>query len=132
MVIAELTDETGGRVVFERDQTGVLIIRYFGDISLAFSKRVTDFAISEIEGGLETVLQDVGQSVPLFSPVEIMDEVKRIAELYEGRCRCAYLAPRNMFSKHFMLTEAAGFNHGAQIRVFSDEAAACAWLANNG
>lgn len=122
---------TGGRVVFELQENDILRVRYIGDISLDFVIETSDHVIEHLEGGIRRILYDVGASNPVFSPVSLLDEVRRIGRAGGRRARFCYLAPENMFTRHFMLIEAAAFNDGIQVKFLSDEAEARSWLMEN-
>ncbi|QNL20082.1 hypothetical protein HXX25_12530 [Hyphobacterium sp. CCMP332] len=61
----------------------------------------------------------------------MLDEVRRIGRIGGRRARFCYLVPENMFTRHFMLIEAATFSDGIQVKFLSDEAEARAWLMEN-
>lgn len=111
-----------------RQDEDILQVRYVGDISLAFVEQTADAIIEDIEAGSRRILYLVEDSVPQFSPAELTDEVRRVGRAGNKQARFAYLAPENMFDKHFMLIEAAAFNEGVMVKFFSDEAEARAWL----
>lgn len=120
--------ETDGRVVFDHLENDILLVHYTGEVSLDFVMKSADYIISKIERGLRRVLYNVGESTPLFSPVDLLDEFRRVGRAGGKSARFAYLAPENMFTKHFMLIEAAAYNEGIEVKFFSDEDAAKAWL----
>lgn len=122
---------TGGRVVFELQENDILRVLYTGDISLDFVIETSDHIVEHLERGIGRILYDVGASNPVFSPVSLLDEVRRIGRIGGRRARFCYLAPENMFTRHFMLIEAAAFNDGIEVKFLSDEAEACAWLMAN-
>ena len=111
-----------------RQDGDILLVRYVGDISLAFVEQTTDAIINDIEAGTRRILYLVEDSRPLFTPAELTDEVRRVGRAGNRQARFAYLAPEAMFDKHFMLIEAAAFNEGVKVKFFSDESEARAWL----
>lgn len=119
---------TGGSVAFDLQSDGILFVRYTGPITLEFTAESADYIIEQIEKGVRAVLYDVGESTPEFTPVSLLDEVRRVGRAGNRMARFAYLAPENMFTKHFMLIEAAAFNDGIQVKFFSDEDEARTWL----
>jgi hypothetical protein len=106
----------------------ILVVRYTGSVSLDFVQQISDQILSRIEAGCRRVLYDVGESTPTFSPVSLLDEVRRLGRAGGKTARFAYWAPENMFSKHFMLIEAAAFNEGIEVKFTSDLEAAKIWL----
>jgi len=122
--------ESSGCVSFEHQDNDILFVRYSGDVSLKFIEDNAEFIIDHIENGGRRILYDVAESVPQFSPVSLTDEVRRVGRAANKQARFAYLAPENMFTRHFMLIEAAAFNDGIQVKFFSDDAAARAWLTS--
>ncbi|MEE2526965.1 STAS/SEC14 domain-containing protein [Hyphobacterium sp. HN65] len=123
--------ETGGSAELTRRDGGILQIRYAGSISLAFVEKTADRIITRIEDGARRILYLVEDSTPLFTPAELTDEVRRVGRAGNRQARFAYLAPEDMFTKHFMLIEAAAFNEGVTVKFFSDKAAARAWLTED-
>ncbi|WP_394693086.1 hypothetical protein [Hyphobacterium sp.] len=122
---------TDGRVVFDLQENDILLVHYIGDISLDFVLATSDRIVGHIENGVRRILYDVGDSRPQFTPVSLLDEVRRVGRAGGRRARFCYLAPENMFTRHFMLIEAAAFNDGIQVKFLSDEAEARAWLMDN-
>lgn len=124
------SSETNGQVVFDNLEYGILLVHYTGEVPLSFVMKSADYIIDEIEKGLRRVLYSVGDSTPLFSPVDLLDEFRRVGRAGGKKARFAYLAPENMFTKHFMLIEAAAYNEGIEVRFFSDKAEAKSWLTD--
>ena len=122
---------TDGRVVFELQENDILFVRFTGDITLDLAVRAGDTIIAHLAEGVRRLLYDVADSTPVFTPVSLLDEVRRVGIAGGPKSRFCYLAPENMFTKHFMLIEAAAFNDGIQVKFMSDEAAARAWLVDN-
>ncbi len=122
---------TGGRVVFELQENDILLVHYIGDISLDFVLQTSDHIVEQIEKGIRRILYDVGAFHPVFAPVALLDEVRRIGRIGGRKARFCNLAPENMFTKHFMMIEAAAFNDGIEVKILSDEAEARAWLMEN-
>lgn len=120
--------ETDGRVVFEPQENGILLVRYTGDITLDLVETTGDIIIQHLETGARRFLFEVRESNPVFSPVALLDEVRRIGRAGGREARFCYLAPENMFTRHFMLIEAAAFNDGIRVKFLSDAAEARAWL----
>jgi hypothetical protein len=123
--------ETDGRVVFEHEENGILRVRYTGDITLDLAEKSGDIILDHLKAGTRRILYDVAGSTPVFSPVALLDEVRRIGRAGGREARFCYLAPENMFTRHFMLIEAAAFNEGIRVKFLSDEAAAKAWLTGD-
>lgn len=120
--------QSDGCVVLELQAGDVLLARFTGSVSLAFAEQTFNRIIGHIEAGCRRILYDVGNSVPTFSPVDVLDEVRRLGRAGGKTARFAYCAPENMFTKHFMLIEAAAFNEGIDVKFFSDIDAAMRWL----
>lgn len=123
--------ETDGRVVFEHEENGILRVRYTGDITLELTTTSVDIIIEHMKEGVRRILYDVADSTPVFTPVALLDEVRRAGRAGGKNARFCYLAPENMFTRHFMLIEAAAFNDGIRVKFLSDEAAAKAWLTGD-
>jgi hypothetical protein len=122
--------ESSGCVSFEHQDDDILVVRFIGDVSFEFAKDCGDTVIEQINNGTRRVLYNVAESNPLFAPTSLTDEVRRIGGAGNKQARFAYLAPENMFARHFMLIEAAAFNDGIQVKFFSDDAEARAWLTS--
>ena len=131
MIHAAHDPNTDGRVVFELQENDILFVRFTGDITLDLAVRAGDTIIAHLVEGVRRLLYDVADSTPVFTPVSLLDEVRRVGIAGGPKSRFCYLAPENMFTKHFMLIEAAAFNDGIQVKFMSDEAAARAWLVDN-
>jgi len=131
MIHAAHDPNTDGRVVFELQENDILFVRFTGDITLDLAVRAGDTIIAHLAEGVRRLLYDVADSTPVFTPVSLLDEVRRVGIAGGPKSRFCYLAPENMFTKHFMLIEAVAFNDGIQVKFMSDEAAARAWLVDN-
>ena len=101
-----------GRVEYER-QDDFLVVRYLGDISLDRLQRSSDMIVEYLNSDVRRFLVIVGEATPHFSPVDIVDEYKRTSHAFVHGARLAYVAPQNMFAKHFMMIEVAAFKIGA-------------------
>lgn len=131
MVRIERDPETSGRVAFDRLDDDILLVHYSGDVSLGFVEQAGDCILRLLKEGSSRVLYDVGESMPLFSPVDLLDEVRRIGQAGGKQARFAYLAPENMFTKYFMLIEAAAYNEGIEVKFFSEKTLAIEWLKDS-
>jgi len=120
--------DTDGRVVFELQEDGILVVRYTGDITLDLTEKSGDILLQHIAAGVRRILFDVAGCTPVFTPVSVLDEVRRIGRAAGKEARFCYLAPENMFTRHFMLIEAAAFNDGINVKFLADENEAKAWL----
>jgi len=123
--------DTDGRVIFELQENDILFVQYTGEITLDLAIQSGDTIIRYLAAGVRRVLYDVADSTPVFTPVSLLDEVRRVGLAGGRKTRYCYLAPENMFTRHFMLIEAAAFNDGIQISFKSDEAEARAWLIDD-
>ncbi|WP_421789857.1 hypothetical protein [Hyphobacterium sp.] len=124
--------KTNGRVVFDNLENDILIAQFSGEIDLDFAIESADYIIEYIESGARRLLYNLGEAIPVFSPVVLMDEVRRIGRAAGKSARFAYLAPEDMFARHFMLIEAAAFNDGIDVKFFSDMSEARKWLKEAG
>jgi hypothetical protein len=131
MAITAHDPHSDGRVVFDLQENDILNVHFSGDISLDFVIEASDRIAEHLERGIRRILYDIGMSNPVFTPVSFLDQVRRLGRLGGSRARFCYLAPANMFTKHFMLIEAVAFNDGIQVKFLSDAAEARAWLAEN-
>lgn len=120
--------DTDGRVVFEFEENDILRVCHTGDITLDLAERSGDILLQHITAGVRRILFDVAGCTPVFTPVSLLDEVRRIGRAAGKEARFCYLAPENMFTRHFMLIEAAAFNDGIYVKFLADEAEAKAWL----
>ncbi len=123
--------ETDGRVVFEIQENDILRVCYTGDITLDLVEKSVDIIIQHMAAGVRRILYDIAGSNPVFTPVALLDEVRRAGRAGGRDARFCYLAPENMFTRHFMLIEAAAFNEGIRVKFLADEAEARAWLTED-
>lgn len=118
----------GGRVEYEHRTDGIVQVRFAGDIDFDLLQTSSDRILEFIQSGCGQFMLLVGHATPYFTPIEVVDEFHRAFRTPVRGIRFAYVAPENLFGKHFMLIEAAAFNAGIAAAFITDEAEALAWL----
>ncbi|WP_420434771.1 hypothetical protein [Hyphobacterium sp.] len=118
----------GGRVEYEHRSDGIIEVTFAGDIDFDLLQVSSDKILEFIQSGCRHFLLQVAHAYPLFTPIDVMDEFHRAFHTPVRGVRFAYVAPKNLFGKHFMLIEAAAFNAGITVIFKTNETEAIAWL----